>query len=121
MKAVSLKKRSDCFCSNGAAIAHGKMAESLLLTADQVRGLDDFVLVDVRTDLERENEPLQGFENRESTHRPHHEIISVVFNQEQWPSDKTYVLFCSAGKRSAVAAQWLRDHGVKGAYSMRRS
>jgi adenylyltransferase/sulfurtransferase len=121
IRAVSIKKMSDCFCTNKSAFKNKKKLRSINLTVDQVRGLDDYVLVDVRTDEERGSEPFLEFENSESTHRPHHEIVSGEFNQDQWQSNKKYVFFCSMGKRSAMVAQWLREHGVKGVYSMRRS
>jgi adenylyltransferase/sulfurtransferase len=126
-RSVSIKKNPECVCS----IQHYNLdktrldshfntqpKESLYLTKDQLLALGDYILVDVRSTDERELS--QKFENTKFIHKPYLEIVSEAqLDQELWDADQKYVLFCSSGRRAAVAAQWLRDHGVKAAYSLR--
>ena len=121
VRSVSLEKKSNCFCNHKKIDQNEIKVESLYLTVDQCGALKEYVLIDVRSTEERKHEPLVGFETYESIHIPHLDIISGQFDQKTWSDDKKYIFYCSMGKRSAMAAQWLRDHGVRGAYSIRRT
>lgn len=119
IRSVSLRKNQECFCVHKNSDRMQVKKESLYLTADQTKRLGECVWIDVRTAEERECEPLKGFENHEFVHLPYQEIVSSEFDSELWNADKKYVFFCSMGIRSAAAAQWLRDQGVRNAYSLR--
>lgn len=121
VRSVSLDKKSNCFCSNKKNNQNQIEIDSLYLTVDQCYAIKEYVLVDVRSIEERMDEPLLGFESMESIHRPHLDIVTSPFDPKIWDSSKKYVLCCSLGKRSAVTARWLRDHGVHEAYSIRRA
>lgn len=119
LRSVTLRKRPDCFCVHKMSDLAEEKKESLYLTRDQVHRLSGYVLIDVRSEEERIFEPPNVFEASEFVHIPYQKIISGEYDPELWSVDKKYVLFCSMGRRSAAAAQWLRDHGVQSAYSLR--
>ncbi|MBL7668891.1 MAG: ThiF family adenylyltransferase [Bdellovibrionaceae bacterium] len=134
VRTVHLQKNTSCLCARKAdahinsdqeIIEHQKTPkESLYLTLDQVRKLNQYVLVDVRSEQEREEEVFsaatQGLNpETEIIHRPFSEIVGSDFDQDQWPQNTAYVLYCRLGKRSILAAQWLRDHGVPQTYGLR--
>ncbi|HEY8271425.1 MAG TPA: HesA/MoeB/ThiF family protein [Pseudobdellovibrionaceae bacterium] len=119
IRSVALRKNPDCFCVHQNCNRPEVKKESLYLTADQIGLLRDYVLIDVRSVEEREHESFEGFGGGEVIHIPYQEIISNEFDSEFWRGGKKYVFFCSMGKRSTAAAQWLRDQGVQSAYSLR--
>lgn len=121
LRSVQLPRSLDCVCAGVSKARHLPENESLYLSAEQVRGLSDGVVVDVRSSEEREREPLNGFEAIENLHIPYPEIVSGELGNEFWLPRKKYVFCCTMGKRSMMAARWLRDHGIQGAYSLRRS
>jgi adenylyltransferase/sulfurtransferase len=134
-RSVSINKKPECVCSiqhdnldktRSDAHFNSQPKESLYITKDQLLALGDYILVDVRSTDEKyaedeEKSPFyQKSENMKFIHKPYLEIVSESqLDQELWSVDKKYVLVCSSGRRSAIAAQWLRDHGVKAAYSLR--
>jgi rhodanese-related sulfurtransferase len=67
-------------------------------------------LVDVRTDQERDEINIGGM---------HFELDEVEDNLDEFKADKTYVFYCSSGKRSGEAVKLLQQKlpGVK-AYSL---
>ncbi|MFZ3228894.1 MAG: HesA/MoeB/ThiF family protein [Pseudobdellovibrio sp.] len=121
IRSVKLAKNSSCICSkNKMDLEHFK-SDSIYITMDQVRSLEDSIFIDVRPEEELEAGPIPGIEMYKSFHRPYQQIMSNEFDKDNWNSDGNYILCCSQGRRSAVVAQWLRDHGVQKSYSLRRS
>jgi molybdopterin/thiamine biosynthesis adenylyltransferase/rhodanese-related sulfurtransferase len=87
--------------------------ETSTITATEARkGLTDGVLelVDVRTDQERDEIDIGGM---------HFELDEVEDNLDEFKPGKTYVFYCSSGKRSEEAVKLLQQKlpGVK-AYSL---
>ncbi|MBD1391991.1 HesA/MoeB/ThiF family protein [Mucilaginibacter glaciei] len=72
---------------------------------------DTYTLVDVRTDQERDEFDIGGL---------HIELDEVEDNLQEFEDDKTYVFYCSSGKRSGEAVKLLKQKlpGVK-AYSLK--
>ncbi len=119
LRSISLEQNPNCFCAQKNRIQGQTKNESLYLTADQVHALSDCILIDVRSKAEREHEPLFGVDVANAVHISYQDIMSGEWSREFWRVDKKFVLCCSMGRRSAMAAQWLRDQGILSAYSMR--
>ncbi|GGH00707.1 adenylyltransferase/sulfurtransferase MoeZ [Mucilaginibacter phyllosphaerae] len=84
-------------------------APVLTITAAETKnGLanNTLTLVDVRTDQERDEYHIGGM---------HFELDEVADNLDEFEPDKTYVFYCSSGKRSAEAVKLLQQKlpGVK--------
>ncbi|MCH2225467.1 MAG: molybdopterin-synthase adenylyltransferase MoeB [Crocinitomicaceae bacterium] len=67
--------------------------------------LDKYNLLDVRTDLEREEYNIGGF------HIPLPELPNRL---DEVPTEKPLVVYCKAGVRSEMAISLLKDHGFIG-------
>ncbi|MFD0793717.1 ThiF family adenylyltransferase [Mucilaginibacter litoreus] len=77
--------------------------EALTITADEARkGLasGNIVLVDVRTDQEHDEINIGGL---------HFELDEIADNLGEFSEGKTYVFYCSSGKRSAEAVKLMLD------------
>jgi molybdopterin/thiamine biosynthesis adenylyltransferase/rhodanese-related sulfurtransferase len=83
-----------------------------ITAAEAKRGFSNntFVLVDVRTDQERDEYDIGGM---------HFELDEIEVNLEEFDVNQTYVFYCSSGKRSGEAVKLLQQKlpGVK-AYSL---
>jgi len=80
-----------------------------------VSALDDAVLLDVRTQKERDAGTITG-----SLHIP---LVELRERMEELPKDKEIVVFCHSGKRSYTAERMLKQQGYKaknlsGGYSL---
>lgn len=116
-RTVVLAQKSDCVCARGAESRVRQTETPLVLTIGQVIGTKNCVVVDVRSHEERATELLPDFA-RESIHIPFREIVAGKVSEDFWLPNQRYIFFCTMGKRSAAAAQWLREHGVQTAYSV---
>ncbi|MGC3874271.1 MBL fold metallo-hydrolase [Halomonas sp. GXIMD04776] len=66
---------------------------------------DDFVLLDVRA--------IDEYEAGHLEHATHLYLGHLPERLDELPKDKTIVTFCGSGKRAAVAASLLRQHGFE--------
>lgn len=88
--------RSDIASAAVAGISPRQLADLLAQNTD-------LLLLDVRQDYERQIVDIAG-----SVHIANSEVLD---GSVQVPRDKPIVVFCKAGPRSEVVAEYLRDHG----------
>lgn len=83
-----------------------------ITTAEAKAGVDNNIveLVDIRTDQERDEYNIGGL---------HFELDELEDNLDEFKPGKTYVFYCSSGKRSGEAVKLLQQQlpGIK-AYSL---
>ena len=112
LRSVVVRKNSQCACSDKDRLAKNVLIESLYVTRDQLDNLLNLVLVDIRSQEETEKGPVNGFESNENfLTKTYTTIMSDEDSSAFWQTDKTYVLCCASGVRSAAAARRLRDQG----------
>ncbi len=109
-RSVTLQKNPTCLCGQ----KYQTLDSGFYLGLNQLKTLKDFIVIDVRSNEEREESPPPI----DSINIPHLEIISGEISPEFWLKDKTYVLFCNKGQRSATATNWLRKNGLKMVYCL---
>ena len=112
IRSVSLEKNPACLCHQNFKV----LESNFNIRMDQVDSLKDYIIVDVRSEEDRENSPAPI----ESINIPHLEIISGEIPLEFWLKDNNYVLFCNKGQRSATAKNYLRKNGLENIYCLER-
>ena len=95
-----------CGCDNKEEVTIKKV------TCDEMKELDDAILIDVRSKNEYDVYHLDNAINIEYTEIDK-KIESVVDDK-----DKKIIVYCQSGKRSDIAAQSLRDLGYKNIYDL---
>jgi molybdopterin/thiamine biosynthesis adenylyltransferase/rhodanese-related sulfurtransferase len=124
VRSVQVQRNSTCLCAQKTLQPPIPRRENLYLMPEQVQKLEQYVLVDVRSEEERSvddspNPALDLLQSMKSIHRPFVEIVGRDFDATEWAPNQAYILYCRMGKKSILAAQWLRDHGVNHAYGLR--
>lgn len=71
---------------------------------------EDVIVVDVRTQRERERAAIAG-----SIHLPMREVYQ---NKISWPRNQPLLLYCAVGGRSSVVADWLQKQGFTEIYDL---
>lgn len=112
-RSVTLQKNLTCLCGQKEQTSDS----GFYLGIDQLKNLKDFIVIDVRSTEEREETPPPI----DSINISHLEIISGEISPEFWLRDKTYVLFCNKGQRSATATNYLRKNGLENIYCLERN